>query len=92
MSAITHSDQTGEYTIHDEEVLLDLFEAKIIDKVMGLREDYQDPISFMTAADLVSNYIQKYNRAHKVGCRTVHDVAEFELMRIRAGAGYSLDD
>lgn len=92
MSAITHHTIFKNYIVHDEQVLIDLFEAKIIDKVLGLREDYQDPISFMTAADLVSNYIDKYNRAHKAGCRTVHDVAEFELMRIRAGAEYSLDD
>ena len=92
MSAITHHTIFKNYIIHDEQVLIALFEAKLSHKVLGLREDYQDPISFMTAADLVSNYIQKYNRAHKAGCRHIRDVAEFEVIRIRAGAEYSLDD
>lgn len=92
MSAITHHTIFKNYIVHDEQVLIDLFEAKIIDSILGLREAHQDPISFTLASELVSNYIQKYNRAHKAGCHSIRDVAEFELMRIRAGAEYSLDD
>ena len=92
MSAITYSSVFDLYTIRDEEVLRDLFEARIINKVLGLRESSPEPISFMTATELVSSYVMGYNRAHKAGCRTIRDVAEFELMRIRAGEEYSLDD
>lgn len=92
MSTITHNGAFGIYTIRDEEVLIDLFEAKIIDSILRLRDDYQDPISFMTAADLVSVYIDKYNRKHGAGCRMIRDVAEFEAMRIRAGKEYSLGE
>lgn len=92
MSAITHHTIFKNYIVHDEQVLIDLFEAKIIDSILGLREAHQDPISFTLASELVSSYIQKYNRAHKAGCHSIRDVAEFELMRIRAGAEYSLDD
>jgi hypothetical protein len=92
MSTITYNGTFGIYTILDEEVLLDLFEAKIIDKVLGLREPSPEPISFTLALELVASYILSYNRVHKAGCQTIRDVAEFELMRIRAGAEYSLDD
>lgn len=91
MSAITYNTVFSNYTVHDEEVLIDLFEAKIVDSILRLRDDYQDPISFMTAADLVSAHIDKYNREHGSGCRMVRDVAKFEVMRIRAGKEYSLD-
>ena len=90
MSTITHNDAFGIYTIRDEGVLIDLFEAKIIDTILRLRDDYQDTVSFMTAADLVSVYIDKYNRKHGSGCRTILDAAKFEAMRIRAGEEYSL--
>lgn len=39
-----------------------------------------------------NNNIDRYNNLHKAGCRTVSDVAEFEIMRIRAGHEYSLGD
>lgn len=92
MTMISYYALPGHYTIRDEEVLLDLFEAKIIDKVLGLRESSPEPISFTLASELVSSYILSYNRVHKAGCQTIRDVAEFELMRIRAGEEYSLDD
>ena len=91
MSTITHHTIFKNYIVHDEQVLLDLFEAKIIDGILGLRKAHQDPISFTLASELVSAYIDKYNHIHNAGCRNIRDVAEFELMRIRAGAEYSLD-
>ena len=92
MSTITHNDAFGIYTIRDEEVLIDLFEAKIIDNILGLRESSPEPISFTLSSELVSGYIKDYNHIHKAGCRNIRDVAEFEAMRIRAGAGYSLGE
>ena len=92
MSAITHHTIFKNYIVHDEQVLLDLFEAKIIDSILGLREPSPEPISFALASELVSAYIKDYNHIHKAGCRNIRDAAEFELMRIRAGAEYSLDD
>ena len=47
---------------------------------------------FTATVELVNNYIDRYNRLHKAGCRTVSDVADFEIMRIRAGHEYSLDE
>lgn len=91
MSAITHNSIFSLYTIRDESVLLDLFEAKIIDTILSLRESSPEPISFTLASELVSGYIDKYNHIHKAGCRTIRDVAEFEAMRIRAGEEYGLD-
>lgn len=92
MNTITHDATFKQYRVNDEGILLDLFEAKIIDKVLGLRGSSSEPISFTLASELVSSYILSYNRVHKAGCQTIRDVAEFELMRIRAGAEYSLDD
>ena len=91
MSAITHHTVFNNYIVHDEGVLIDLFEAKIIDTILGLRESSPEPISFTLASELVSDYIATYNRKHKAGCQTIRDVAEFETMRIRAGKEYSLD-
>ena len=92
MSTITYNNAFGIYMIRDEEVLIDLFEAKIIDSILGLREPSSEPVSFTLASELVSNYIKDYNHIHKAGCRSIRDAAEFEAMRIRAGAGYSLGD
>ena len=43
-------------------------------------------------SELVNDYIDRYNDLHKAGCRTITDVANFEIMRIRAGREYSLGD
>lgn len=83
---ITYYSGSNTYNIHDEEVMIDLFMAKIID---SLREP-NEPISFTLASELVSDYIDKYNHINKAGCRNIRDVAEFEAMRIRAGEEYSL--
>lgn len=92
MSVITYNGAFGIYTIRDDQVLIDLFEAKIIDSILELREPSPEPISSTLASELVSNYIKDYNRAHKAGCRNIRDVAEFEAMRIRAGKEYSLGE
>ena len=80
------------YYIEDETILKDLFEAKILTEILELNNPDSEPIGFTATVDLVNNYIDRYNRLHKAGCRTVSDVAEFEIMRIRAGHEYSLDE
>ena len=75
MSTITYNETPRWYDARDEEVMIDLFGAKIIDTSPTL------------ASEMVSSYIDKYNHAHKAGCRNIRDVAEFEAMRIRAGGG-----
>nr|DAJ48569.1 MAG TPA: hypothetical protein [Caudoviricetes sp.] len=86
---ITYYSGSNTYNIHDEEVMIDLFMAKIIDSILCLREP-TEPISFTLASELVSDYIDKYNHINKAGCRNIRDVAEFEAMRIRAGEEYTL--
>lgn len=80
------------YWINDETILKDLFEAKILTDILELNNPDSEPIGFTATVDLVNNYINRYNRLHKAGCRTVSDVADFEIMRIRAGYEYSLSD
>lgn len=80
------------YWINDETILKNLFEAKILTEILELNNPDSEPIGFTATVDLVNNYIDRYNRVHKAGCRTVSDVADFEIMRIRAGREYSLND
>lgn len=80
------------YWINDETILKDLFEAKILTDILELRNPDTEPIGFTATVELVNSYIDRYNRLHKAGCRTVSDVADFEIMRIRAGYEYSLGD
>lgn len=80
------------YEITDPTILKDLFEAKILTDILELNNPDSEPIGFTATVELVNDYIDRYNRAHKAGCRTVSDVAEFEIMRIRAGREYSLGD
>lgn len=80
------------YEINDVTILKDLFEAKILADILDLRNPNAEPIGFTATVELVNSYIDRYNRAHKAGCRTVSDVADFEIMRIRAGREYSLGD
>ena len=80
------------YEINDVTILKDLFEAKILTEILELNNPDSEPIGFTATIDLVNNYIDRYNRLHKAGCRTVSDVADFEIMRIRAGREYSLGD
>lgn len=80
------------YWINDETILKDLFEAKILTDILELRNPDAEAIGLIATIDLVNNYIDRYNRLHKAGCRTVSDVADFEIMRIRAGYEYSLSD
>lgn len=80
------------YEINDETILKDLFEAKILADILDLRNPNAEPIGFTATVELVNSYIDRYNRAHKADCRTVSDVADFEIMRIRAGYEYSLGD
>ena len=80
------------YCIEDETILKDLFESKILNDILELRNPDAEPVGFTATVDLVNDYIDRYNRAHKAGCRTVSDVADFEIMRIRAGHEYSLGD
>ena len=80
------------YYIEDETILKDLFEAKILADILDLRNPNAEPIGFTDTVELVNSYIDRYNRLHKAGCRTVSDVADFEIMRIRAGREYSLDE
>ena len=80
------------YWINDETILKNLFEAKILTEILELNNPDSEPIGFTATVDLVNNYIDRYNNLHKAGCRTVSDVADFEIMRIRAGYEYSLSD
>lgn len=80
------------YYIEDETILKDLFEAKILADILDLRNPNAAPIGFTATVELVNSYIDRYNRAHKADCRTVSDVADFEIMRIRDGREYSLDE
>ena len=80
------------YYIEDETILKDLFEAKILADILDLRNPNAEPVGFTATVDLVNNYIDRYNRLHKTGCHTVSDVADLEIMRIRAGHEYSLDE
>jgi len=80
------------YYIEDETILKNLFEAKILADILDLRNPNAEPIGFTATVELVNSYIDRYNRLHKAGCRTVSDVADFEIMRIRAGREYSLDE
>lgn len=80
------------YKITDPTILKDLFEAKILADILDLRNPNAEPIGFTATVELVNNHIDRYNNLHKAGCRTVSDVAEFEIMRIRAGHEYSLGD
>lgn len=80
------------YEINDVTILKDLFEAKILADILDLRNPNAEPVGFTATIDLVNDYIDRYNRLHKAGCRTVSDVADFEIMRIRAGREYSLGD
>jgi len=80
------------YEINDVTILKDLFEAKILADILDLRNPNAEPIGFTATVELVNSYIDRYNLAHKAGCRTVSDVADFEIMRIRAGREYSLDE
>lgn len=80
------------YEINDVNILKDLFEAKILADILELRKPDAEPIGFTATIELVNDYIERYNRLHKAGCRTVSDVADFEIMRIRAGQEYSLGD
>lgn len=80
------------YWINDETILKDLFEAKILTDILELNNPDAEPVGFTATIDLVNDYIDRYNNLHKAGCRTVSDVADFEIMRIRAGYEYSLSD
>lgn len=80
------------YEITEPTILEDFFEAKILADILDLRNPNAEPIGFTATVELVNNYIDRYNNLHKTGCRTVSDVAEFEIMRIRAGHEYSLGD
>ena len=80
------------YYIEDETILKDLFESKILTDILELRNPNAEPIGFTATVDLVNDYIARYNRAHKANCCTINDVVDFEIMRIRAGREYSLDD
>lgn len=80
------------YEITDLTILKDLFESKILADILELRNPESEPIGFTATINLVNDYIDRYNRLHKAGCRTVGDVADFEIMRIRAGREYSLGD
>lgn len=80
------------YEINDETILMDLFEAKILADILDLRNPDTEPIGFTPTIELVNDYIDRYNNLHKAGCRTITDVANFEIMRIRSGREYSLDD
>lgn len=80
------------YWINDETILKNLFEAKILTEILELNNPDAEPVGFTATVDLVNDYIDRYNRVHKAGCRTVSDVADFEIMRIRAGYEYSLSD
>ena len=80
------------YWINDETILKDLFEAKILTDILELNNPDAEPVGFTATVDLVNNYINRYNRLHKAGCRTVSDMADFEIMRIRAGYEYALSD
>lgn len=81
-----------QYKITDPTILKDLFEAKILTDILELRNPNAEPIGFTATVDLINNYIDRYNNLRKAGCRTVSDVADFEIMRIRAGHEYSLGD
>lgn len=80
------------YEITDPTILKDLFEAKILADILDLRNPNAEPIGFTATVELVNSYIDRYNRTHKASCRTVSDVADFEIMRIRASREYSLDE
>lgn len=80
------------YEITDVTILKDLLESKILADILDLRNPDAEPIGFTATVDLVNDYIDRYNNLHKAGCRTVSDVADFEIMRIRAGHEYSLGD
>lgn len=80
------------YEINDVTILKDLFESKILADILDLRNPNAEPIGFTATVELVNSYIDRYNRLHKASCRTVSDVADFEIMRIRAGREYSLGD
>lgn len=80
------------YWINDETILKNLFEAKILTEILELNNPNTEPIGFTATVELVNSYIDRYNRLHKAGCRTVSDVADFEIMRIRSGREYSLDE
>lgn len=80
------------YWINDETILKNLFEAKILTEILELNNPDSEPIGFTATVELVNSYIDRYNRLHKASCRTVSEVADFEIMRIRAGYEYSLDE
>ena len=80
------------YEITDETILMDLFEAKILADILDLRNPDAEPIGLTATIELVNDYIDRYNNLHKAGCRNITDVANFEIMRIRAGREYSLGD
>lgn len=80
------------YEINDVTILKDLFEAKILADILDLRNPNAESIGFTATVELVNSYIDRYNRLHKASCRTVSDIADFEIMRIRAGREYSLGD
>ena len=79
-----------EFIIEDESVILDLFEAKVWQAVMNPGSIELPADSIVISVGIADDYINKYNEAHMAGCKTVRDIAEFELMRIRAGKEYSL--
>lgn len=79
-----------EFIIEDESVILDLFEAKVWQAVMNPGSIELPTDGIVISVGIADDYINKYNEAHMAGCKTVRDIAEFELMRIRAGKEYSL--
>lgn len=90
-SPIVFDNETG-FRIIDDTLMKDFLEAEILTDILELRSPDNEPIGFNATVDLINEYIDRYNRAHKAGCRTVEDVADFEIMRIRAGHEYSLGD
>lgn len=79
-----------EFDIYDESILVDLFEAKVWSSIMNPGSIELPTDGIVIAIGVADDYINKYNEAHMAGCKTVRDVAEFEVMRIRAGKEYSL--
>jgi hypothetical protein len=88
---IVFDNETG-FRIIDDTLMKDFLEAEILTNVLELRSPDNEPIGFTATIDLINEYIDRYNRAHKTGCRTIDDIVEFEIMRIRAGHEYSLGE
>lgn len=90
-SPIVFDNETG-FRIIDDTLMKDFLEAEILTDILELRDPDSEPIGFTATIELIADYIDRYNRTHKTGCRTINDVVEFEIMRIQVGREYSLNE